>query len=52
MTEIFPYSNLVTGILVLIVGFIFHWIAQIMSIINWEFANKIGLQEKGLNLQE
>jgi len=48
MTEIFPYSNLVTGILVLIVGFVIHWIAQLISFINWEFATKIGLQEKGM----
>ncbi len=48
VTEIFPYSNLVIGILVLIVGFVFHWIAQLISFINWEFAIKIGLQEKGM----
>ena len=48
MTEIFPYSHLVTGALVLMVGFVFHWIGQLVSIINWEFAVKIGLQEKGM----
>lgn len=48
MNQIFPYANLVTGILVLIVGFVFHWIGQLITIINWEFATKIGLQEKGM----
>ena len=48
MNQIFPYSNLVTGILVLIVGFVFHWIAQLITIINWDLATKIGLQEKGM----
>lgn len=48
MTEIFPFSNLVTGILVLIIGFVFHWLAQLISLINWNFAIKIGLQEKSM----
>jgi hypothetical protein len=48
MNQIFPYANYVTGILVLIVGFAAHWIAQLISITNWEFATKIGLQEKGM----
>ena len=46
MDQIFPYANLVTGILVLIVGFAAHWVAQLISVINWEFATKIGFQEK------
>lgn len=48
MNQIFPYANVVTGILVLIVGFGIHWIAQLISIINWEFAIKIGIVEKGM----
>lgn len=44
--QLFPYANIVTGILVFIVGFLFHWVGQLISIINWEFAEKIGLQEK------
>ena len=47
MEQIFPYANIIIGILVLIVGFIFHWVGQLISIINWEFAKKIGLQDKG-----
>ena len=44
--EIFPYANIIVGILILIVGFIFHWIGQLISVINWDYATKIGLQEK------
>ncbi|UCC79303.1 MAG: hypothetical protein JSW64_13675 [Candidatus Zixiibacteriota bacterium] len=47
MNQIFPYANIVTGILVLAVGFLMHWIGQLVSVINWEFATKIGIQEKG-----
>ncbi|MBL7129740.1 MAG: hypothetical protein ISS16_12275 [Ignavibacteria bacterium] len=45
-TQLFPYANLIAGILILIVGFVFHWLGQLISVINWEFAKKIGLQEK------
>jgi hypothetical protein len=45
VNQIFPYANIVTGILILIVGFIFHWIGQFISVVNWKFAIKIGLQE-------
>lgn len=44
----FPYSNVVVGILVLIIGFGFHWIGQLYSVLNWDHATKIGLQEKAL----
>ena len=46
MNQIFPYANIVTGILVLIVGFLMHWIGQLISVISWEFATRIGVQEK------
>lgn len=46
MNQIFPYANIVTGVLVLIVGFLFHWVGQLISLLNWELATKIGLQEK------
>jgi hypothetical protein len=44
--QLFPYANIVVGALVFIVGFLFHWLGQLISLINWEFAEKIGLQEK------
>jgi hypothetical protein len=48
MTQIFPCSNVIAGVLVLIVGFGFHWIGQVFSLLNWERAARIGLQEKSL----
>ena len=45
-TQIFPYANFIVGILIFIVGFILHWIGQLISIINWDFATKMGLQDK------
>lgn len=45
MNSIFPYDNLIVGILIFIVGFIFHWIGQLISTLNWDLAVKIGLQE-------
>jgi hypothetical protein len=47
-TQVFPYANIIVGILVFIVGFIFHWIGQLISVIDWDFATKIGFQEKKL----
>jgi hypothetical protein len=48
MNQIFPYANIIAGVLVLIVGFVFHWVGQLICLINWEFATKIGFAEKGL----
>ena len=45
MNHLFLYDNIVIGILILIIGFGFHWIGQLVSIINWKFAIKIGIQE-------
>lgn len=48
MSSLFPYANIVAGILILIIGFGFHWIGQLVSILNWELGTKLGLQEKEL----
>jgi len=48
MDQIFPYANIIVGVLVIIIGFIFHWIGQLISLLDWDYATKIGLQEKGL----
>ncbi|MCK4822772.1 hypothetical protein KA005_43815 [bacterium] len=45
-TQIFPYANIIVGILIFIVGFILHWLSQLTSLINWDFATRIGIQEK------
>jgi hypothetical protein len=46
--SLFPYAHVIAGILIFVVGFCFHWLGQLLSIINWELAERLGLQEKGL----
>jgi hypothetical protein len=46
--DIFPGAHIVAGLLVLLVGFGFHWVGQLISLVNWEFATRLGLQEKGM----
>ena len=48
MSAIIPYANMIAGILLLVVGFGFHWIGQLVSVFNWDLATRIGLQEKEL----
>ncbi len=48
MSHAFPYDNLVAGILVLVVAFVFHWMGQGLSVLNWELATRLGLQERGM----
>ena len=48
MDQVFPYANIVAGVLVFAVGFIFHWIGQLISLLDWDLAARIGLQEKGM----
>jgi hypothetical protein len=47
MPHAFPYDNVAAGVLVLVVGFGFHWIGQTLSVVNWDLATRLGLQEKG-----
>lgn len=51
MDQLFHYASIITGILVLIVGFGFHWIGQFISLVNRDLAIRIGIWEKG-NLPE
>lgn len=44
--ELFPFDNIVVGILIFIIGFLFHFIGQLISLVNWEYAQKLGLQEE------
>ena len=48
MNELFPYANIVAGVLVLLVGFFAHWIGQTISVLRWNLGTRLGLQEKGL----
>ena len=44
--ELFPHANVAAGILVLIVGFGFHFVGQLISLLDWDLAMRLGLQEK------
>jgi hypothetical protein len=48
MHQLFPYANVVAGVLILIVGFVFHWVGQLVSVLNWGLATRLTLQEDGL----
>lgn len=48
LNDIIPYANIIAGILIFIVGFIFHFVGQLISVVNWDYATKIGFQEKKL----
>lgn len=48
MEQIFPGANVVAGVLVLIVGFGFHFGGQLISVVDWQRAMRWGLQEEGL----
>ena len=48
MDQVFPYANVVAGVLVLVIGFGFHWIGQLVSVLNWDLATRIGIQEAEL----
>jgi hypothetical protein len=46
VTEPFPYASSIAGVLVIGVGFGFHWIGQLVSVLNWPLAERLGLQDR------
>ncbi len=48
MDQVFPYANIVAGVMVLLVGFCIHFLAQALSVANWELGTRLGLQEAGM----
>ena len=48
MSNLFPYANIVAGILVLLIGFFAHWLGQLVSVVNWDRATRFGLQEQDM----
>ena len=42
------WLSTVTGVLVMIVGFLFHWCGQLISILDWKLATRLGLQEEAM----
>jgi hypothetical protein len=47
-TQLFPYANIIGGILIFIVGFGLHFMGQLISLVNRDFAVKIGIWEKDM----
>ena len=47
-TQLFPYANIIVGILILIVGFGLHFVGQLISLVNRDFAVRIGIWEKDM----
>ncbi len=48
MNMIPEWLTITTGALVLIVGFVFHWLGQLICVVNWDLATRLGLQEKAM----
>lgn len=48
MNQIIPYSNIVAAVFVFLVGFCFHWIGQLISLLDWNLATRLGLQERDM----
>ena len=46
MNPIFPYANIVAGLLVFVIGFGFHWVGQFIAVANRELAVKLGIWDK------
>lgn len=44
----FPYDNVVAGVLIVLVGFIIHFGAQGLSVLNWDLGTRLGFQEAGM----
>ena len=40
MSPLFPYANVVVGLLVLLLGFGFHWLGQLISVLDWQLATR------------
>ncbi len=48
MSALFPHANLLAGLLILIVGVGFHFCGQLLSVLNWPLAERLGLQEANM----
>ncbi len=48
MTEFLPNIDTIAAIAILIVGFGFHFCGQLISVLNWKAAQRLGLQEPDL----
>jgi len=44
--QIFPFANIIVGLLILILGGGLHWLGQLISVINWDLAMKLGIVDE------
>ncbi len=40
--------NVLAGVLILIVGFGFHWLGQLICVLDWDLGTRLGIAEEGL----
>ena len=45
MSALFPYANQIAAVCVIVVAFGFHFCGQLISVLNWSLACRLGLQE-------
>ncbi len=51
MSNHFRYANIVAGALIFIIGFCTHWLGPLISVLNWDLAIRLSLQEKKMLLE-
>ncbi|MGC9517918.1 MAG: hypothetical protein ACP5C3_09520 [Methanomicrobiales archaeon] len=48
MLDLFNFASILAGFLILIIGFGLHFIGQLISVLNWDLAVRMGMAEKGI----
>ena len=43
-----PWIRVVAGMAILVLGLDFHWLGQLVSLLDWDRATRLGLQERSL----
>ncbi len=43
--QLFPNAHLVLALLIFLVGFLIHWVGQIISLIDWDLSVKLGISD-------
>ncbi len=44
--QLFPNAPLVLAVLIFLVGFLIHWVGQIISLIDWDMAVRLGICDR------
>ena len=51
LRQIFPGANVLAGVLLLLVGFLCHWVASLISLSSWDLAVRLGFQMSNLTTE-